>query len=79
MRRMLDEMEAAARAARGAAEHGRDSLPPLRASSRLASPARAHDRGPTQAPDTPIAARPGGKVEIYRRRPGTSSFDRTET
>lgn len=80
MRAMLDEIEAAAARARKAPETA--ALPPLRASlrDRLGTPAPAATPPAvaTPAPAAP-APRPGGKVEVWRRRPGTTHFDRMES
>lgn len=73
----LDAIEAAARQSRATP---RSALPPLRSTARPASPPA---NGPADAaqPGTADPApqiRPGGKVEIWRRRPGTSQFERSE-
>lgn len=81
LRKLLSEMEDAARAARAPDTGTQSTLPPLRPTSRLSSmPARS-----AAAPTTAVASQPahhspapGGKVDIYRRRPGSSQFDRTE-
>jgi len=54
-------------------------LPPLRPSLRERPQAAARtDTLPAPAETAPTP-RPGGKVEIWRRRPGSSQFDRMET
>mgnify|MGYP002620660190 FL=1 len=81
LRKLLDEMEAAARGARQ-----RSTLPPMRP---LAQPAMQPGR-PASASHGGVASAPAasaptdnsetrGKVTVYRRRPGTSQFDRMES
>ncbi|WP_370209167.1 ABC transporter ATP-binding protein [Pararhodobacter marinus] len=77
LRAALDAIEEAARKARdpGAA---RSPLPPLRPTARPAAPPpQGPAPTPQRAPEAP-QAQPGGRVEIYRRRPGTSQFQRSE-
>ncbi|MGY6705964.1 ABC transporter ATP-binding protein [Roseinatronobacter sp.] len=83
LRDLLTELETAARAVRGTDTIAGSALPPLRPSSRFAAgTARANATGDTVSARSPqpeqISPAPGGKVEIYRRRPGSSQFDRTE-
>ncbi|WP_181954484.1 ATP-binding cassette domain-containing protein [Pararhodobacter zhoushanensis] len=67
----LSAIESAARQPRPS------SLPPLRPQARTNAPTAAAPikQRPTTGAPTPI---PGGRVDIYRRRPGTSQFDKTE-
>lgn len=72
----LDAIESAARQSRTTP---RSALPPLRSTARPAAPPVGRTPMPaaTDAAD-PAPPLPGGKVEIWRRRPGTSQFERTE-
>ncbi len=71
----LNEIERAARAARERRPSA--GLPPLRdLSAPPHSPMPPPQAAP--APDTP-APLPGGRVEVWHRRPGTNQFDRRET
>jgi branched-chain amino acid transport system ATP-binding protein len=79
MRAMLADLEAAASSARKRPDSA--SLPPLRPSlrDRMATgpaPSAAAVASPTAQALPPS---PGGKVEIYRRRPGTSTFDKVDS
>ena len=68
----LSAIESAARQPRPS------SLPPLRPQARPNAPTAAAtpmEQRPTTGAPTPI---PGGRVDVYRRRPGTSQFDKTE-
>lgn len=83
LRGILTELEAAARAVRGADTNAPSALPPLRPSSRFAAGAvrtsTTGDPAPARSPQpAQISPASGGKVDIYRRRPGSSQFDRTE-
>ncbi|MFN4102155.1 MAG: ATP-binding cassette domain-containing protein [Pararhodobacter sp.] len=81
---LQQSLKAIEEAAKRARKPVSTSLPPLRATARPASPAQSvapsqgtpPAKGPTPAAPSPI---PGGKVEVYRRRPGTSQFDRHPT
>ena len=76
---MMASME---QAARRAMEGRRDtsSLPPLRPTARPATPtATAAPASPPPAPAGPsLSETTGGTLERYRRRPGSSQFERTE-
>lgn len=76
LQRALSAIEEAAARARKPMVTG--SLPPLRPTARPATPGAtpAPAAVPT-APDAPSPL-PGGRVEVWRRRPGTSHFDRHE-
>lgn len=81
LRKILAEMEDAARAACNPTTSPNASLPPLRPASRLATMAphaMAAEPRTGAAPPDHTAPLSGGKVEIYRRRPGSTQFDRTE-
>jgi hypothetical protein len=74
---MLASME---QAARRAMEGRRDagSLPPLRPTARPAAPSAAPDPA-APAPQPPQQVTPtGGTIAHYRRRPGTSQFERRD-
>ena len=75
MRDMLAEIEAAAQRARRSATS--EGLPPLRKSLRDRQGAGSTDpvAEPPPATQPPV---PPGKVEIWRRRPGSSAFDKVE-
>jgi branched-chain amino acid transport system ATP-binding protein len=75
LHKALAEIEAAARASRTPA---RSPLPPLRGSvrDRLAQPQRAAT-APTPMP-APSSPPPSGGVEVWRKRPGSTQFDKTE-
>ena len=75
LHKALAEIEAAARASRTPA---RSPLPPLRGSvrDRLTQPQRA---APAAAPlPAPSSPPPSGGVEVWRKRPGSTHFDKTE-
>jgi branched-chain amino acid transport system ATP-binding protein len=74
MQAALDSIEAAARRARGAPSA---ALPPLRATARPAAPTPTAPAAMTPADPAPMPT-PGGRVEVWRKRPGTTTFDRTE-
>lgn len=81
LRKILAGIEDAARAARSPASTAASSLPPMRAASRLAaSTPRATSAAPPAltAQTEHHSPTSGSKVEVYRRRPGSSQFDRTE-
>ncbi|MGP9791711.1 ATP-binding cassette domain-containing protein [Roseinatronobacter sp. NSM] len=81
LRKLLSQLEDAARAARMPETVTQTPLPPLRPASRLSSmAARSTAATPAAAVSRPDhhSPAPGGKVEIYRRRPGSSQFDRSE-
>jgi len=72
---MQAALEAIETAARRATSSPRPALPPLRATARPAAPTPT--ALPTPADPAPLPT-PGGKVEVWRKRPGTATFDRTE-
>ncbi len=79
-----DQLRQTLAAIESAAQRARDHrpaparLPPLRPPARPAAPAAGPAPAPAAvAPGAPPPI-PGGRVEIYRRRPGTAHFDRTE-
>ncbi len=80
LRATLAQIEASARQTRAPV---RTALPPLRpARSQHTTVPASHDtpsartRERTQTQDAPQA--PGGKVQVWRKRPGSSQFDKTE-
>jgi len=82
LRQMLQQMEAAALGARQRNRPSTAPLPPLRPSAIAHRAAARPSLAPEPASQTPPEATQGqgaGKVEIYRRRPGSSHFDRMET
>ncbi|MCH8465479.1 MAG: ATP-binding cassette domain-containing protein [Roseinatronobacter sp.] len=76
LRRALEEIEAAARKSRAPAA---SPLPPLRPSirDRAAPVAKAYTPPPppAESPPAPVA----GKVDVWRRRPGSAQFDKMES
>ena len=80
LRATLDAIEAAARKAREGGGTRATTLPPLRPTARPADPgAAAPQPASHSAPNAPQPLPEGnGKVEIYRRRPGSSHFQRSE-
>lgn len=81
--KMLAEMEAAAIRAMTARRDTASSLPPLRTTARPATPAQIGRTDPaaTHASITPPPITPttdDAAVTHYRRRPGTSQFERSE-
>jgi branched-chain amino acid transport system ATP-binding protein len=72
----LAGIEAAARKSTGRVPLS--PLPPLRPMGGRTAPI-PHTAPPAQAsPDAAPPPQPGGRVEVYRRRPGSDHFDRTE-
>ncbi|MDD7972045.1 ABC transporter ATP-binding protein [Roseinatronobacter alkalisoli] len=81
LRKLLAEMEDAARAAHMPATDTPLTMPALRPASRLSTMkprTTPEDARPAANQPAQVAPTPGGKVEIYRRRPGSTQFDRTE-
>jgi branched-chain amino acid transport system ATP-binding protein len=78
LRDVLRGIEAAAQAARQRRAPG-SGLPPLRPSIRDRARPTERAVGPAAPADPPPPPRTGGTVEIWRRRPGSSQFDRMET
>jgi branched-chain amino acid transport system ATP-binding protein len=76
LRRALEEIEAAARKSRAPAA---SPLPPLRPSirDRAAPVAKAYTPPPPPAETTPAPV--AGKVDVWRRRPGSAQFDKMES
>ena len=82
LRQMVQQIEAAALGARQRSPASTAPLPPLRPSARGQTEAARPSFAPEPATQTHPEATQGqgaGKVEIYRRRPGSSHFDRMET
>lgn len=82
LRQMLHQMETAANGARAQNRLAIAPLPPLRAIAigRPRTTQAEHTPEPMPAAQpAPINAQGTGKVEIYRRRPGSSHFDRMES
>lgn len=82
LRQMVQQIEAAALGARQRSRAGTAPLPPLRPSATARAQAARPSLAPEPAPQTHPEATQGqgaGKVDIYRRRPGSSHFDRMET
>jgi branched-chain amino acid transport system ATP-binding protein len=82
LRQMLHHMETAAHGARAQNRPSIAPLPPLRPSVimrlAVAQPAAQNDPTPAAQP-APIHTQGTGKVDIYRRRPGSSHFDKMES
>lgn len=74
MQAALDAIETAARRA---SSGPRPPLPPLRTTARPAAPAPTAAPAPATSDPAPTPT-PGGRVEVWRKRPGTATFDRTE-
>jgi len=82
--RMQDAVDAIEAAARRAQSGPRGDIAPMRGTTRphsqppatTASPSNSGDA--TQRPEGAPRPKPGGHVEVWRRRPGTSHFDRKE-
>lgn len=74
---MMATME---QAARRAMEGRRETstLPPLRPTTRPATPERTATAPVTPAPSQPTSQPSGGPISHYRRRPGSSQFERSE-